>query len=135
NMIASLSLLRVYYMREELVGRNTRLAGLFLKSWQYVAMKGKHHLSNNSLEIICAHLFEKLKMTYQQNNTPILAFDIIQEFFKLRIESEKEKKLMVIKWPYHVNQFECLVDSKSINQYKANVDSKGIIILDNIVIR
>ncbi|ETO04253.1 hypothetical protein RFI_33144, partial [Reticulomyxa filosa] len=114
NMSASLSLLRVYYMREELVGRNTRLAVLFLKSWQHIAMKGKHHLSNNSLEIICAHLFEQLKMTRQQNNAPILAFDIIQEFFKLIIESEKEKKLMVIEWPYRANPFECLVDSKEL---------------------
>ncbi|ETO02575.1 hypothetical protein RFI_34844, partial [Reticulomyxa filosa] len=96
---------------------------------------GKHHLSNNSLEIICAHLFEKLKMTHQPINTPILAFDIIQEFFKLIIEREKEKKLMVIEWPYRENQFQCLVDSKSINQYKANVDPKGIVILDNIIIR
>ncbi|ETO31746.1 hypothetical protein RFI_05372 [Reticulomyxa filosa] len=85
NMSASLSLLRVYYMREELVGKNTRLAVLFLKLWQYTAMKGKQHLSNNSLEIICAHLFEQLK-TYQ-SNTPILAFDIIRQFFEKITES------------------------------------------------
>ncbi|ETO11542.1 hypothetical protein RFI_25834 [Reticulomyxa filosa] len=80
NMSASLSLLRVYYMREELVGKNIRLAVLFLKLWQYTAMKGKQHLSNNSLEIICVHLFEQLKT--RQSSTSILAFDIIRQFFE-----------------------------------------------------
>ncbi|ETO36396.1 hypothetical protein RFI_00667 [Reticulomyxa filosa] len=98
-------------------------------------MQGKHHLSNNSLEIVCAHLFEKLKKTRQQTNTPILAFDIIQEFFTLMIESEKEKKLIMIEWPYCENQFQCLVDPKSTNQYKANANLNEVVILDNIVIR
>ncbi|ETO02483.1 hypothetical protein RFI_34948 [Reticulomyxa filosa] len=98
-------------------------------------MKGKHHLSNNSLEIICAHLFEKLKMTRQQINTPTLELDIIQEFFKLIVKREKEKKLMIIEWPYRENQFQCLVDPNSTNQYKANPNSEGIVILDNIIIR
>ncbi|ETO33391.1 Casein kinase II regulatory subunit [Reticulomyxa filosa] len=100
NMNASLSLLRVYYMREELVGKNTRLAVLFLKLWQYTAMKGKQHLSNNSLEIICTYLFNQLKIT-GQSNSPISSFDIIQEFFQLIVKCRNSANgPMIIQWPY-----------------------------------
>ncbi|ETO37022.1 hypothetical protein RFI_00040 [Reticulomyxa filosa] len=119
NMSASLSLLRVYYMRESLVGKNTRLAVLFLKVWQRVVMNGKHHLSNNSLEIICVSLFHQLQADL---DTPILALDIIRQFFKTMIQNIQSMhdgvNSVVIIEPYLQNQSECLVYPKDISHYK-----------------
>ncbi|ETO05221.1 hypothetical protein RFI_32176 [Reticulomyxa filosa] len=70
NMYASLSLLCAYHIRER-VDKNVQLAIMFLKVWQYIAMKRKSHLSNNSLEFICIGLSYQLKEQYQQTNTPL----------------------------------------------------------------
>ncbi|ETN98482.1 hypothetical protein RFI_39014 [Reticulomyxa filosa] len=131
NVCASLSLLRIHYMREESIGRNTRLAVLFLKAWQHVAMKNRQHLSNNSLEIICVYLCENLKKTQQQLNTPIFASDIIRQFFGLMMRfiksrDKKEDKTtgatevnpIVIEWPYP-----CLMKAEDTGNYKQKLNS------------
>ncbi|ETO17696.1 hypothetical protein RFI_19617 [Reticulomyxa filosa] len=101
SMNASLSLLRVYYMREELVEKNTQSAILFLKVWQHVAIKEK--FSNSSLEIICVYIFDQLK---KRSSNPISSFDIIQEFFKLITELKSAKETKMIEWPYRQNHFQ-----------------------------
>ncbi|ETO09175.1 hypothetical protein RFI_28213 [Reticulomyxa filosa] len=130
NMSASLSLLRVYYVREKLVGRNIRLAVLFLKLWQFDAMKDKQHLSNNSLEIICVHLFKQLEKA-RSSDTPILAFDIVEEFFKLISQYVKcSSKSIFIAWP-----FRCLLGSGDICEYKQTICPGKFVILDNLILQ
>ncbi|ETO24727.1 hypothetical protein RFI_12430 [Reticulomyxa filosa] len=128
SMNASLSLLRVYYMREELVGKNTRLAVLFLRLWQHVAMKDKRHLSNNSLEIICTSLSNQLKLAHQ-SNAPVLALDIIQHFFQLIVQCRKcTNKPTVIAWPY-----ESRSTSRHIQKCERRVRPGRVVVLDNLV--
>ncbi|ETO04842.1 hypothetical protein RFI_32555 [Reticulomyxa filosa] len=147
NLCASLSLLRVYYMREELVGRNTRLAVLFLKIWQHVVMKDRPQqqqqqqcLSNNSLEIICAHLLEQLEKTCQPD-VAVPALDIIHAFFKLmarflrRTGDSANEIVVLIEWPHRDGQSECLVTTREINRYKSKVDSEEFVVVDNLIIR
>ncbi|ETO32967.1 hypothetical protein RFI_04141 [Reticulomyxa filosa] len=136
NMSSSLSLLRVYYMRGESIGKNVRSAIMFLKMWQHYQMKGKQHLSNNSLEIMCVHLFDRLKKK-SQCDTPIFSFDIIAEFFHSIMQFKKcaSKKILPMEWPYQKNKFQCLIKSKHIHKYKQTFNSGDIVILDNLIIR
>ncbi|ETO20483.1 hypothetical protein RFI_16732, partial [Reticulomyxa filosa] len=123
NMSASLSLLRVYYMREELVGKNTRSAIMFLKMWQHYQVKDKKHLSNNSLEIICVHLFDQLKNKSQPNLT-IFSFDIIEEFFKFVAQFKKPiSEVLSVEWPY---QDKYLLHSEDVKNFKRTLNPGSI---------
>ncbi|ETO31747.1 hypothetical protein RFI_05373, partial [Reticulomyxa filosa] len=100
NTEASLSLLRVYHMREELIGRNARLAVVYLKLWQRAQMKDRQHLSTNSLEVICTYLSKT-----RESNAFVPTQEIIKNFFKL-MQINKDNKPKIIKSPYLISKLD-----------------------------
>ncbi|ETO28693.1 hypothetical protein RFI_08440 [Reticulomyxa filosa] len=58
NMSAALTMLSTYYMREEHIGGNTRLAILLIKAWKYYLlrrMSALEFLSDVAIELLCVY--------------------------------------------------------------------------------
>ncbi|ETN98904.1 hypothetical protein RFI_38584 [Reticulomyxa filosa] len=120
NMDASLSLLRVYYINERLVGTDTRLAVLYLKKWQRVAMEGEENLSNNSLEIICTYLSHKSGARSHR--------EIVIQFFTLMKQIKETNEPVIIQFPY-------LVHNELQHLTKPKCRAGDVIILDYLYMR